>query len=113
MRTTMTNIEELVKVSNVVGEPITAPDGTMLIPVSKASFGFGGGGGDKRSSGKGNLNAGSAAGIKIEPVGFLVLKDGAAKMVNTAIQGNSSTERMFELVPQILDRVDQLFVRKR
>ena len=112
MRTTMTNIEDLVKVSNVVGEPIMAPDGIMLIPLSKASFGFGGGGGDSKNGGRATLNAGSAAGVKIEPLGFLVVKDGNAKMVNVSPQASNGTERLLDIVPQVLDKVDQLFARK-
>lgn len=108
----MTNIEDLVKVSNVVGEPIMAPDGIMLIPLSKASFGFGGGGGDSKNGGRATLNAGSAAGVKIEPLGFLVVKDGNAKMVNVSPQASNGTERLLDIVPQVLDKVDQLFARK-
>ena len=40
MQTTMENIKQMVDVNTIVGEPITAPDGTMIIPVSKVSFGF-------------------------------------------------------------------------
>ena len=46
MQSTMSSIKKMVEVNNIVGEPITTPDGIMLVPVSKLSFGFGGGGGN-------------------------------------------------------------------
>ncbi len=40
MDTTMKKIKEMVDVNTIVGEPITAPDGTLIIPVSKVTYGF-------------------------------------------------------------------------
>ena len=40
MNTTMDKIKEMVDVNTIVGEPITSPDGTLIIPVSKVSYGF-------------------------------------------------------------------------
>ena len=37
MDTTMNKIKEMVDVNTIVGEPITAPDGTLIIPVSKVT----------------------------------------------------------------------------
>ncbi len=112
MNTTMSNIEELVKVNNVVGEPIVTPDGITLIPISKVSFGFGGGGGDAKNSGRDSFSAGSAAGVKIEPVGFLVIKDGGVRMVNVMPPAKTSIDRALDLVPQVLDKVDQFIDKK-
>ena len=42
----MEKIKEMVDVNTVVGDPITTPNGIMLIPVSKISYGFAGGGSD-------------------------------------------------------------------
>lgn len=46
MDTTMNKIKEMVDVNTIVGEPITAPDGTLIIPVSKVTYGFAAGGSD-------------------------------------------------------------------
>ena len=40
---TLTKIKEMVDVNTIVGAPITTPDGTTLIPISKVTFGFGSG----------------------------------------------------------------------
>ena len=42
----MQNLRSLVDANTVIGEAITTPDGTVIIPVSKVSFGFGSGGSD-------------------------------------------------------------------
>ena len=40
MLTAMTSIENMIDVNTVVGEMITSPDGTVIIPVSKECFGY-------------------------------------------------------------------------
>ena len=46
MDTTMENIKQMVDVNTIIGDPITSPDGTIIIPVSKISYGFASGGSD-------------------------------------------------------------------
>ena len=46
MDTTMEKIKEMIDVNTIIGEPITSPDGTLIIPVSKVSYGFATGGSD-------------------------------------------------------------------
>ena len=36
----------MIDVNTIIGEPITSPDGTLIIPVSKVSYGFAAGGSD-------------------------------------------------------------------
>ena len=40
----MEKIREMVDVNTIIGDPISAPNGTTIIPVSKVSFGFASGG---------------------------------------------------------------------
>ena len=40
----MKNLRALVDSNTVIGNPVTTPDGTTILPVSKVSFGFGTGG---------------------------------------------------------------------
>ena len=44
MKTTMANLKEMVDVNTIVGDAVYTPDGTVIIPVSKISFGFASGG---------------------------------------------------------------------
>lgn len=46
MNTTMEKIKEMIDVNTIIGDPITSPDGTLIIPVSKVSYGFASGGSD-------------------------------------------------------------------
>ncbi len=112
MEMTLTKIKELVDAGNVVGEPIVTPDGITIIPVTRASFGFGGGGSEFPDRTKGGFGGGSAAGVKIEPVGFLIIKDGNIRMLSILPPANTTLDRVIELVPQVIDRVDE-FIDKR
>lgn len=55
MDTTMEKIKEMIDVNTIIGEPITSPDGTLIIPVSKVSYGFAAGGSDTPAKGKQRL----------------------------------------------------------
>ena len=115
MQSTMDNVRSILKVDTVVGEPIVTPDGITLIPISRISVGFGGGGvefsaqkvGQERPYGGGN-----ATGVKIEPIGFLVIKDGVIRMINVTPPASTTVDRLIDLVPQVMDRVDN-FIEKQ
>ncbi len=47
MKTTMESLKDMVDVNTVVGEPVETKEGTVIIPVSRVSFGFVTGGGDE------------------------------------------------------------------
>ena len=44
MMTAMTSLESMVDVNTIVGDMVSSPDGTVIIPVSKVCFGFAAGG---------------------------------------------------------------------
>lgn len=83
MGTSMEKIRELVDVNTIIGDPITSPDGTIIIPVSKVSFGFVAGGSDLPTKAPKEVFAGgSGAGITINPQAFIVVqRDGDVKML--------------------------------
>ena len=58
MNSTMEKVREMVDANNIVGAPITTPDGVTLIPISRVSFGFGSGGGDYGKPGQNNFGGG-------------------------------------------------------
>ena len=63
MGVSIDKIKQMVDVSTVVGDPITLPDGTTVIPVSKVSYGFASGGSDipsKHPSASGYFGGGAA-----------------------------------------------------
>lgn len=100
-------------VNTIVGEPITSPDGITLVPVSRVSFGFASGGSEfpiKESSGFGG---GNGAGVKIDPIGFLVVKDGNVRMLNIAPPPGTTVDRLLDMVPDVLDRIDGYINKKQ
>ena len=64
MDITIQKLREMIDVNTVVGNPITTPDGTTLIPVSKIAVGFGTGGSDipSKNSGASAFGGGGGAG---------------------------------------------------
>lgn len=112
MRSTMEKIHEMVDTNTIVGEPINTPDGVTLIPISKVSFGFGSGGGDYGST-KQNFGGGSGAGVKIAPVAFLVIRDGTTRVLPVAVPPESTVDRVIEMVPDLMDKVENYFDKKK
>ena len=113
MRETMAKIREMVDTNTIVGQPITTPDGVTLIPISKVSFGFGSGGGDYgKTTPKENFGGGSAAGVKIDPVAFLVIKDGTTRVLPVAVPPVSTVDRIVDMAPDIVDKIGKFFDKK-
>ena len=108
METTMSKIREMVDVDTIIGTPINTPDGIMIIPVSKVSYAFGGGGGDYPANNKNGFGGGSGAGVKIEPIGFLVVKDGNVRMVNITPPAANTVDRVIEKTPELIEMVEDL-----
>ena len=111
MNSTMEKVREMVDANNIVGAPITTPDGVTLIPISRVSFGFGSGGGTYGQTSE-RFGGGGGAGVKIDPVAFLVIKDGQTRMVPVAVPATATVDRVLEMAPQLIDRVEG-FVNKK
>ena len=116
MEATMENVKNILKVDTVVGDPIFTPDGITLIPVSKISVGFGGGGVElptKKSGDARPYGGGNATGVKIEPIGFLVVKEGSVRMINITPPANTTIDRLIDLVPQVMDKVESFTAKQK
>lgn len=112
MEASMGKIREMVDSNTVVGEPIVTADGVTLIPVSRLSFGFGCGGGDYGKQ-PDKLGAGAAAGVRVDPMAFLVVKDGVTRMLPVGTPAITTVDRIVEMVPQVMDRVEGFIDKKR
>ena len=114
METTMAKIREMVDANTIVGSPIVTGDGITLIPVSKVSFGFASGGSDfpaKQQNTNNTFGGGSGAGVHITPVAFLIVKDNNIKLMNIAPPASTTVDRIIELVPDVIDKVND-FIKK-
>ncbi len=108
MQESMAKVREMVDTNTIVGQPIQTPDGVTLIPISRVSFGFGGGGaafGSKEDGDADNMGAGVGSGVRIEPVAFLIVKDGITRVMPVAVPAMSTVDRVVEMVPEVMDRV--------
>ena len=111
MEETMAKIREMVDSNEIIGEPITTPDGVTIIPVSRVSFGFGTGG----TYGQANtrFGGGAGAGVKIDPVAFLITKDGQTRIMPVAVPATATVDRVLEMAPQLIDRVESFVAKKK
>ena len=111
MQTSMSKIRDMVDSNTIIGEPIVTPDGVTLIPVSRLSFGFGCGGGDYGKNAP-KFGGASTAGVRVEPVAFLVIKDGITRVLPVAVPAMTTVDRVIDMVPEVMDRVEN-FIDKR
>ena len=106
LQDTISKIREMVDVNNVIGEPIVVGDIT-IIPVSKVSVGFGGGGSDyvKNVGNNEPFGGGVGGGVKVNPICFLIVKDGNVRMMPVAAPASTTADRIVEMVPDTLDKI--------
>lgn len=111
--TTMEKVREMIDANTIIGKPIQTSDGLTLIPVSRVSFGFAGGGTDfqtknAKDSKPDPFGAGTGAGVKIDPVAFLVIKDGYVRIMNIMPPVNSTLDRVIDMIPDAVDKIEGL-----
>ena len=108
--TTLEKIREMVDVNTVVGAPISTPDGITIIPISKISYAFAAGGSDFRVKEQTNMGfgGGNGAGVKIEPIGFLIVQNGSVRMINVMPPASTTIDRVVEKAPEVIDMVEDL-----
>ena len=113
MRSTIEKIHEMVDTNTIVGQPISTPDGVTLIPISRVSVGFGTGGGDYGKAQPRGFGGGSGAGVKIDPVAFLIIKDGATRVLPVAVPPATTVDRIVEMVPDLMDKAEKYLEKKK
>ena len=117
MEKTMGKLRDMVDVNTIIGQPITTMDGITLIPISKVSFGFAAGGSDfnskKDKENQGNpFGGGSGAGVKIEPVSFVVIHDGIVRVLSANTGEASPIEKLADMLPGLIEKVKEYLPRK-
>ena len=108
LSTTIEKVRQLVDVSTIVGEPIKLSEEITVIPVSKVTYGFASGGADFPSKGNQELfGGGGGAGITINPVAFLVLKNGEVTLKHITANDNAA-ERVVNMIPDVIDKFTEV-----
>jgi sporulation protein YtfJ len=115
MNTTLEKIKQMVDINSIIGDPITAPDGSIIIPVSKISYGFASGGSDfpsKVQTEKEFFGGGTGAGVSINPVAFITISNGNIKLLQIDPY-NSTADRIIGMFPEVVDKISDLVGNKK
>ena len=112
MSTAMSGIRDMIDVNTIVGNPVTTPDGTTIIPISKVCFGFASGGSDfGKQPEKQKFGGGSGAGVSITPVAFLSIKEGDIRVLSVE-PDETGIDRAIQSVPSVIEKLSNMFKRK-
>lgn len=121
MHITMDSIKDMIDVNTIIGDPIQMNNDTVIIPISKVSFGFASGGSEFKGETIDEYNktdkdeqiqyrlpfgGGAGAGITIKPVAFLVLQSGQVKLIN--VEHENSIDKILDYVPDLLQRINKM-----
>ena len=106
-------IREMVDVSTVIGDPMTLPDGTILIPVSKVTYGFASGGSDLPTQGNQELfGGGGGAGINITPIGFIVCSNGNVRVL-PMVSSPDTLNQVVNMVPDMVNKLGEAITKAK
>jgi len=116
MKSTLEQLKTMADANTIIGAPIHA-EGVTMIPVSRMSFGVAGGGTEfstqKQPAGSApSFGGGSGVGAKLEPVAFLIVRDGGVKLLPVAPPPYNTVDRVVETVPEVVDKVTE-FIEKQ
>lgn len=114
MKTTMNSIKEMVDVNTIVGDPVQSPDGLVIIPISRVSFGFASGGTEfsnmnNRKNKKNDYDTeeeklpfggGAGAGVSIQPIAFMVVGNEQIKMLPVD-EGSNAINNIIDLAGKL------------
>ena len=125
MHITMDSIKGMIDVNTIIGDPIQMNDNTAIIPISKVSFGFASGGSEFKGETVDEYNkkdkdeqiqyrlpfgGGAGAGITINPVAFLILQSGQAKLMS--VDHENCIDKILDYVPDLLEKMNKMFEKK-
>ncbi len=109
----MEKIREMVDVNTIVGDPITAPNGTTIIPISKVSFGFASGGSDLPVQTAEKFAGGAGAGVTVKPQAFIVVKaDGDVELLELGAK-SSPMEGIVDAIPNVIEKIKGFVADKK
>ena len=109
----MEKIREMVDVNTIIGDPISAPNGTTIIPVSKVSFGFASGGSDLPTQAAEKFAGGAGAGVTVKPQAFIVIKnDGDVELLELGGK-TSPMEGIIDSIPGLIGKIKDIVGKKK
>ena len=107
LKSTMENLKDMIDVNTIVGDAVESKDGSLIIPISRVSFGFVSGGSEydcKNTGGTGSdypFGGGSGAGVTVKPIAFLVIKGYSIRLLS--LDQQNTYDKLVDSIPQIMD----------
>lgn len=110
LNSTFNEIERLLNMNAVIGEPIHTPSGVTVIPITKLTAGIASGSVDYDSTKKSSHNAsghGGGTGISITPIAFLAVNSSAEVQLIPVNEDNSIARitSAIENAPSIIAKI--------
>ena len=114
IESSLDSIRGIADSGTVIGTPVTTPQGTTIIPVSKVSVGFAGGGNV--------FSGGGGTGISVTPQAFLVVSaDGSVELLSIANPTGSapmstvgaSIDTLIDRAPEIIEKIKSIVGSKK
>lgn len=121
----------MVDVNTVIGDAVQTPDGSVIIPICKVTFGIASGGGEYQ----GNIDfanpmagvnkpldekfvvpvkypfaGGCATGVSITPTAFI--KSGAGEVQLVPIDSSSTLDKLVNMIPDLFNKIMNLISEK-
>ncbi len=117
MSTAMESLQSVVETNTIIGDPMEAPDGSVIIPISKVGIGFAAGGSEFNSQSSESdetlpFGGGSGGGVSLTPVAFLIIKKDEMKLIRLD-QENDLQEKLLEMTPKWMDKVEKMMKKNR
>ncbi|MGE5576604.1 MAG: GerW family sporulation protein [Syntrophothermus sp.] len=137
MKTAMESIKNMVDVNTILGDPVETPDGNVIVPISRVTFGFaaggtefesemagekdkdgrgdgstgGGGNGGQKRSAEGQENAlpfGGGSGAGISIQPVAFLVVGHQQVRLLPVDGRAIYDRLLDMAPGIIDQLQSM-----
>jgi sporulation protein YtfJ len=121
IRSSLDSIRSMVDANTIIGDPVPATNGTVIIPVSKISVGIASGGIDYNGKDQAptlrqNFGGGGGTGLSVVPMGFLVCnKDGDVDFINANAKFSpdpiDQITDFVEKTPDIIAKLKDIFTK--
>ena len=119
LNTSMNSIKDMIDVNTIVGDAIQASNNTVIIPISKVSFGFASGGSEFKGETIDEYNkkdkdeqiqyrlpfgGGSGAGVSINPIAFLIVQADIVKLL--PIDHSTPMDKILDYMPDLIEKAN-------
>lgn len=107
----LSSLRSLVDVNTIIGDPISTPEGIVIIPVSKVSFGYASGGSDLPTQRPDMFGGATGGGVTIQPLAFLVIDGTRVELLQMQTADNTN-DRIVNTIPVVMDKLLDLIPKK-